>query len=737
MHAKQGRNKKRNRYVMVISIITLVLISAGAIYFYYRTPAVNRDVVTAQMPQETIKGLAVHFGSSGDALTQTVTKEELADEAQRIAATAKSLGMNTLYLYVQQEETILYRDSYLPLFQQLKENDSFFNPVDGLSAFCAAAQEHQLAVCTVIQADTLDDAGIKSVNRMFEKYPIAGVYSYQPQENKYTAICGEIPDIDGISQEMWETPALLFTQIVETEQKIQGVVFELKRINQSGDQFSILLSSLNEGAEPELLNYIPSKELVVTYPASDTTITTNNCFVMGTSDPAQELLLNGEPVERFGTGGVFGVLVSLEEDTTTLTFTQGAQTATRILTKPGISQPGTGSNSGTGSSSGSSNTQVAHDATVEVPEGTYVQVSGWISSLLYDPSDDGNINETVRRGAVAKVVDCVQTYRNGKQTWAYQLTGGDYILAYNTNVLGKEVSRANLIGIGAATIESGEVLTFSGEGTPLAYTNLVDNTLVLHFYDTDIAADFAVQNSSMVKNVSVQPLPESDGVELVLSFDAPLWGYTLEYTQAGMQLFLKQTPTCGQDPANPLAGVTVLLDPGHGDHDPGAPGAAGAGAPAEKDVNLEVAKAARYRLEQMGATVHMIRTDDTFLTLEERNAKITELQPDFFISVHHNSLDLSADANTFTGTECYYFYNQGNALASTLVDEVCAATNRTSRGAMWGYYYVTRNTTCPAVLLEVGFMVNPAEYEEVTNDTVIWKTGDAIARSILTSVPAG
>ena len=147
-----------------------------------------------------------------------------------------------------------------------------------------------------------------------------------------------------------------------------------------------------------------------------------------------------------------------------------------------------------------------------------------------------------------------------------------------------------------------------------------------------------------------------------------------------------------------------------------------------------MARAAQYRLEQLGATVEMIRTDDTFLSLEQRNAKITELRPDFFIAVHHNSVALNNDANNSAGTECYYFYDSGKALAEALVNNVTAATNRPSRGAMWGYYYVTRNTLCPAVLLETGFMPNPAEFEAVTDETCIWAAGDAIARSVLACV---
>ena len=76
-------------------------------------------------------------------------------------------------------------------------------------------------------------------------------------------------------------------------------------------------------------------------------------------------------------------------------------------------------------------------------------------------------------------------------------------------------------------------------------------------------------------------------------------------------------------------------------------------------------------------------------------------------------------------------------LAQALVRNVTQATSRPDRGAQWGYYYVTRSTVCPAVLLEAGFMVNPSEYENVTSEPQLWAAGDAIARSVLECVPPG
>lgn len=139
---------------------------------------------------------------------------------------------------------------------------------------------------------------------------------------------------------------------------------------------------------------------------------------------------------------------------------------------------------------------------------------------------------------------------------------------------------------------------------------------------------------------------------------------------------------------------------------------------------------ARQRLEQLGAEVIMMRSDDVFFTLEERLLKISEVQPDFFLSLHHNSTVLTTDCNDWFGTECYYFYPAGESFAEALTDEVCTILDRNNRGARWNYYYVTRSSLCPAALLELGFVVSPADYESISDNTNLWLTADAIARAV-------
>lgn len=702
---------------LVLGVLLLAL-GGGALWFFLpRT--MSRNLASAKAPQGDIIGYSVQLGNG------PYTAESLAQWASDAAENAAGLGMNALFFPIDGADGVVFETKLAEKCSALTAGDNFFFKLDALRTLCEAAAHRGLAVYAVTQRQGSENDQSRSslLEDISRRYATAGI---------------AVPkDADGTlgTFRMYATPQGLVAVVsaentgnagefflLTLQDEFHGAVFGQDALSSAPGDTGVLLSAMAGGALPAMPQYAPPAALSVTYPEDAAAPGTQTCFVMGTSDPSQPLTLNGQEVPRYGTQGLFGVLVTLQEGENELNFANGTANLTWHITGPAPAPEG---NDNKGMQ------KPPHDNTTSVPEGTFVQTTGLITSLLYDPSSDGNISETVRRGAVGQVTACAETVRSGKTTWAYQLTSGDWVLAYN--VQKAENGAANFTGAQATCDGRDELLQFQGTGTPLAYTNQIDNTLILRLYGTQLPADFAVSGSSLVQGCEVKPF--EGGTELILQFAAPLWGHVISYDNNTVQLVLKAAPVRSSNAEKPLSGIKVLLDAGHGDTDTGAMGAGGKDAPQEKDVNLAVSLAAKYRLEQLGATVEMIRTDDTFLTLEQRNAKITELRPDFFISVHHNSVLLDRDANASSGAECYYFYDSGKALAETLVANVSASTGRPSRGAFWGYYYVTRNPLCPAVLLETGFMPNPAEFEAVTSQEKIWAAGDAIARSILASVP--
>lgn len=720
MRAKRNRRILRTVIFILIPVLLLAAAGAGLWWFLLRPRAMDKNQPSAAPPQGAICGLRIsqEYPTTAGVLSASGPQTLDALFADAIAY-AKAHGMNALLLDIAGDRLsgVGFQDPVYETWPGAQKDDTLLSRYDPLRALCLQASEAGLSVYAVTPEAGGNADWNKAMQRLQERYAVAGLYTqggalYENATGRAVFNAGETA--------FGEPSSLFFATL---RQDHSGVVFDYAQCQAKPEVFSQMASALNlSGARPALLGgYAPAAALSVSYPEDGAVIYTEKCFLMGTSDPAQPLLLDGAPVEVRAPGGTFGVLVEVPHDTT-FTFTQGTQSAAVTVKRPAGGTGGGGADGG-----------AAHDATRQVAPGTRIRTTGWISSLLYDPASDGNINETVRRGAEACVVSCVETTRSGKTTWAYKLESGDYVLAYNTEVVEEDAARPSFTEATAAQTASGEVLSFTGFGTPLAYTNVVAGNLEMDFYGADFADTFAVTGSELVSGVAVTP--RGAYTRVTLSFAQPLWGYSVEYAEGTTQVFLKRTPVRSAEFGRPLAGVTVLLDAGHGDQDGGAMGAAGYGAPVEKDVNLALTLATKYRLEQMGASVQTIRADDSFLSLEERNAAISTGQPDFFIAIHHNSVALSVDANRHTGTECYYFYPDGQTLAETLVNNVTQATGRPARGAMWGYYYVTRNTTCPAVLLEVGFMVNPAEYEQVTSESQLWNTADAIARSILECVP--
>jgi len=91
----------------------------------------------------------------------------------------------------------------------------------------------------------------------------------------------------------------------------------------------------------------------------------------------------------------------------------------------------------------------------------------------------------------------------------------------------------------------------------------------------------------------------------------------------------------------------VVIDPGHGGHDPGAHGDQAQ----EKDLTLTLARALRDRLLAMGGVrVALTRDDDRYLLLEERSGMARRLKADLFLSIHADSagVDKATGATLYT-----------------------------------------------------------------------------------------
>jgi N-acetylmuramoyl-L-alanine amidase len=205
------------------------------------------------------------------------------------------------------------------------------------------------------------------------------------------------------------------------------------------------------------------------------------------------------------------------------------------------------------------------------------------------------------------------------------------------------------------------------------------------------------------------------------------WGYKLRYDGTSLVLALRHAPTLAGQGTKPLAGVKILIDAGHGGKEPGASGPTGY---LEKDVNLAVSKIVRDELNQLGATVVMTRHDDRDVSLVDRMAKIEREEPVIAVSIHYNSLPDNGDTEKVQGVGTFWYNTPSHSFAVFMHNHLVKQLNRPSYGTFWDNLALTRPTAAPAVLLELGFMTNPDEFEWVTNTQEQQKLGRSIAQGI-------
>jgi N-acetylmuramoyl-L-alanine amidase len=170
----------------------------------------------------------------------------------------------------------------------------------------------------------------------------------------------------------------------------------------------------------------------------------------------------------------------------------------------------------------------------------------------------------------------------------------------------------------------------------------------------------------------------------------------------------------------------VVIDPGHGGPDVGAT----RNGAYEKDIVLAISKQLGRILQQMGYSVVYTRTEDIDIDLEPRVQIAENAKADVFVSVHVNSLD--ASSSQVSGVETYYApgASLGKNLADLVHEQVIANTGANDRGVRSARFYVIRNTSMPAVLVETGYITNPSEASRLLSGSYQERLAEAIARGV-------
>lgn len=146
---------------------------------------------------------------------------------------------------------------------------------------------------------------------------------------------------------------------------------------------------------------------------------------------------------------------------------------------------------------------------------------------------------------------------------------------------------------------------------------------------------------------------------------------------------------------------TVVIDAGHGGHDNGGQW----GRVYEKHLALDTAARLEMKLKSLGYQTVMTRRSDYFISLPQRVSMGNRYRNAIFVSLHYNY----TWKQEVSGLETFYYGSEGKKLAELVQDSLIRKTRTVDRKAKYARYYVIRNSTLPAILVEGGFVSNAPE----------------------------
>ncbi|MGT2686100.1 N-acetylmuramoyl-L-alanine amidase [Streptococcus porcinus] len=187
----------------------------------------------------------------------------------------------------------------------------------------------------------------------------------------------------------------------------------------------------------------------------------------------------------------------------------------------------------------------------------------------------------------------------------------------------------------------------------------------------------------------------------------------------------------------------IYLDAGHGGYDSGA----AYFNQYEKTLNLQMQNRIKAKLEAAGYKVITTRTSDTYVDLIPRSENANASLSDLFVSLHFNA-STSSYAN---GIESYYYeyypeypsainelyhndperLSRSAFLAQAIQSAAVRNTAAKDNGVLRNTFAVLRETTAPAVLLELGYMSNAIESEKITTVAYQEKLANGVVSGIL------
>jgi N-acetylmuramoyl-L-alanine amidase len=213
-----------------------------------------------------------------------------------------------------------------------------------------------------------------------------------------------------------------------------------------------------------------------------------------------------------------------------------------------------------------------------------------------------------------------------------------------------------------------------------------------------------------------------------LKADTLVW-YTEDIREDGYKLYLNDIKNNKIDnnkvnfQSKKPAQKVIVIDAGHGGKDPGAK--------IDEELESKIVESIAKKIKALNSSedlkIILLREDDSFLSLSDRVNKINQINPDMLISLHLNASKNPNEkgVNAFISSQ-NGFYEKSLDKANKLIENI-SNNNLTKGGVKDANLYIIKNSKCPAILLEVGYLSNENDKAYITSES----GKDEIAKNIL------
>jgi N-acetylmuramoyl-L-alanine amidase len=245
-----------------------------------------------------------------------------------------------------------------------------------------------------------------------------------------------------------------------------------------------------------------------------------------------------------------------------------------------------------------------------------------------------------------------------------------------------------------------------GTGEPPAHlVEAEGRTLTLTLYGVQMNPEISplLEDDTLVRRVAWEQVG-SDRVRVVLTLSQPVYGWLALWDRARRAFVLRVRRPPRIDPARPLAGLRIAVDPGH----PPA-GATGPTGLYEGDAVLPVGGLVAELLAARGATPVLTRRTREAVGLTARAVLARRADVHAFVSIHLNALPDGVNPFTATGTSTLFFHQPSEPLARHVQRAMVARFGVRDLGVHYQNLAVARPSWYPAVLAEGLFLMVPEQ----------------------------